>query len=210
MGDSCDLIVCCTRICPRIPPSAASGRSALEHGRTHLQWPPATLKVFVEQLLDPVPVRPRCLRSFHARLDPPMPTQRMHLAHPPRTFFIVALRPKQALEELALARHRLVQPGEHVADVADGVVGVQLDGSWQAVRTAAREGVEEEVENRDRAGCAEDGEDLTVGLSSAPASAKEGIERTTTSLVGSSAARPLLAQSPTPRGRPWRTHALRT
>lgn len=114
--------------------------------RTDLERPPAPLKVLVEQLLDAIAVGPKQLGALDARLDPAMPAEGMHLADPARAL-LVLLGPEQALEELALARHGLVQPREHVADIPDRVVCVQLDRTGETVWPAAREGVEEEVED---------------------------------------------------------------
>lgn len=65
---------------------------------------------------------------------------------------------KEPLEELALGGDRLVHPCEHVADIAQRVVRVQLDRAWQPARPAARQGGRERAQERRLARMGERGE----------------------------------------------------
>lgn len=111
---------------------------------THLQRKPKLLKSLVHQLLNPI--------LLLTLLKPPHATN-----HPS-----IALHAKQAFQELALTSDSLVHPREHVADVAERVVRVDLDGARETTWAAARECVHEGVEERGLAGLGEDGEGFAV------------------------------------------------
>lgn len=52
----------------------------------------------------------------------------------------MALDVKQGIQKLSFPRRCLMNPGEHVTDVARGVVGVQFDRTRESVWSASSEG----------------------------------------------------------------------
>lgn len=103
-------------------------------GRAHPEWTAAAFEIAIQHVPDKLLLLARLLHHSHAA------------DHPPRV-----LHAEERLEELALAGGRLVDPSEHVADVALRIVGVELDRSRETVRTTSREGVREKGEHGGRA-----------------------------------------------------------
>lgn len=79
-----------------------------------------------------------------------------HRADHPLAFF--RAHPEEALEELALSRDGLVHPSEHVADIAQRVVRVQLYRSREAARAAACQSRGERAQQRRLARLREQGQ----------------------------------------------------
>lgn len=119
---SCERIVCCTRVCAKIlSQNTASATTKL----THLQRRADLPNCNVHKLRDPF-----LFLSGTECADA--------ADHPP-----LILHAKEAFEELPFRSNRLVHPTEHVPDVSQRVVRVQLDRTGQAPRSSTRECVHE-------------------------------------------------------------------